>query len=143
MRSVPRNPAVRRGASRRGAFLIVAMVCLLLAGLLLSSVLKLAVLQEQQLGFEKSRLQAAWLAESGLERAAARLAQEPGYSGETWKISAARLGGADAAVVVIRVQQTKTEESRRAIVVEATYPAEGPHHARLTGDAIVSVSKES
>jgi Tfp pilus assembly protein PilX len=132
-----------RRAPRRGAFIIVVVVCLVLAGMLLASLLKMALLHERQLGYEQARLQAAWLADSGLERAASRLAVNGGYAGETWTIAAAELGGPEGAVVVIHVQKDETQDERRAIVVEAAYPAQGPHQARLTRHTTITVSKES
>jgi Tfp pilus assembly protein PilX len=133
----------RRIAPRRGAFIVVVVVCLALAGMILASLLKMALLHERQLGYEQARLQAAWLADSGLDRAAIRLAGKPDYAGETWNIAAAQLGGPEGAVVVIRVQKDETRNERRAIVVEAVYPAQGPHQARLTRQATIILSKES
>jgi len=128
--------------SRRGAFTVVVLICLLVAGMLLASLLKLALLQNRQAGYEQARLQAAWLAVSGLDRAASRLALEPSYAGETWSIESARFGGSDGATVVIRVEKTETAANRCTVVVEATYPAEGPHQARLTRQATLSIPKE-
>ncbi len=132
----------RTAPGRRGAFLVVVMVCLLVAGMLVGSLLKLALLQDRQLNYEQARLQAAWLADAGLDRAAGRLGREPDYAGEAWEIDAAQLGGPDAAVVVIRVQKAEANPPRRTITVEALFPSEGPHQARLTRQATITVSKE-
>ena len=51
----------------------------------------------------EQRLQAEWLAESALQRAAARLSAKSDYSGEVWNISATELGGADAGRVEIKI----------------------------------------
>ena len=134
----PNEPA----ACRRGAFIIVVMVCLLVAGMLLGSLLKLALLQARQLECEQARQQAAWLADSGLDRAVARLASDPAYPGESWNIEAAQLGGSDAALVEIRVQQDETRDSHRAVVVAATFSADGPHPARITRQTTINLSKE-
>ncbi|MGE5191606.1 MAG: hypothetical protein ACM3U2_03835 [Deltaproteobacteria bacterium] len=137
------SPRAQHAGSRRGAFIVVVMVCLLVAGMLVASLLKLALLQDRQLVYEQARLQAAWLAEAGLDRAAGRLAREPAYAGETWDIDADQLGGGDAAAVVIRVQIEETRPQQRTIVVEAHFPAEGPYQARLTRETTVILSKES
>jgi Tfp pilus assembly protein PilX len=129
--------------SRRGAFMIIILVCLMVAGIILGSLLRLALLQSRQLGSEQMRVQAEWLADSGLERAGARLARDGGYAGETWTIEPGRLGGADGAVVVIRVENIQNQASNRSVVVEAVFPAEGPQQARRTRQAKVAVSKES
>ncbi len=128
---------------RRGAFLVVVMICLLVAGMLTGSLMQLVLLQDRQLKYEQARLQAAWLVEAGLDRAAGRLTREPAYAGESWEIDAARLGGADAGVVVIRVENEESETPQRTIVVEARFPAQGPHQARLTRQVTITLSKES
>jgi Tfp pilus assembly protein PilX len=129
--------------SRRGAFTVIVLICLLVSGMLLATLLRLALQQNRQAGYEQARLQAAWLAVSGLDRAADRLALEPDYAGETWTIEPASLGGRSAGTVVIRVEKAEADSDRRTVVVEAVYPAEGPHQARLTRQATFSIPKES
>lgn len=129
--------------SRRGAFMIVILVCLMVAGILLGSLLRLALLQSRQLGSEQMRLQAEWLADSGLERAGARLARDASYSGETWTIEPTRLGGTDGAAVIIRVENIQEQANNRSVVVEAAYPAEGPQQARRTRQAKFAVTRKS
>jgi Tfp pilus assembly protein PilX len=141
-RPKPERPRARQRASRRGAFLVVVLVCLLVTGMLAGSLLKLVLLQDRQLCYEQSRLQAAWLAESGLDRASSRLGSDPSYRGETWEIDAARLGGAEAAVVAIRVTNEENRDTQRTVIVEAHFPAEGPHPARLTRQARITLAKE-
>ena len=123
--------------------MIVILVCLMVAGILLGSLLRLALLQSRQLGSEQLCLQAEWLADSGLERAGARLARDAAYAGETWTIEPARLGGAGGAVVVIRVENIQDQASNRSVVVEAVYPAEGPQQARRTRQAKIAVTRGS
>ena len=127
---------------RRGAFTVVVLICLLLSAMLLASLLKLALLQDGQSACIQMRLQAGWLADSGLERAAARLAADPAYAGETWTIDADRLGGPDAAVVVIRVERNESQTQRRLVVIEAVYPAEGTQQARLTRQTTITLAQE-
>jgi hypothetical protein len=140
----PRPPSRGRNGPRRGAFTVVVLISLLVGGMLLVSLLKLALLQQRQLRNEQSRLQATWLAVSGLDRAAGRLALDAAYTGETWKVEPASLGGGDAASVVIRVEKSADSSANgRTVVVEAVYPAEGPHQARLTRKATITISRES
>jgi Tfp pilus assembly protein PilX len=133
----------KRAGSRRGAFTVVVLVALLVAGMLVASLLRMALLQDRQLGYEQFRLQATWLAESGLERAVSRSFAEPDYAGETWRLEPDQLGGAAAATVVIRLEKTETKTGQRTIIVEAAFPSEGPHQARLTREVTVIISKES
>lgn len=99
------SPGVRRDESRarRGAVLVAVMICLLLISLLTASLVANVAAQRRQLRQEEQNLQAEWLAESALELAAARLAGEAAYAGETWNVAAEDLGGAQAATVTIRV----------------------------------------
>jgi|SRR5579872_6607716 len=140
MKRILTRPPSHRAATRRGAFAIVVLICLVVAGTIVASLLKMALLHDRQLSSEQNRLQAAWLADSGLDRAANRLAREAGYTGETWKIDPAQLGGVDAALVTIRVQKSEADAANRTIVVEAAYPAEGPNHVRVTRQAEVAVT---
>jgi len=127
---------------RHGGFAVVVLVCLLVAGMVLASLVKLAMLQDRQSGRDQWRLQAGWLADSGINRAASRLAGNPDYAGETWEVGSDRLGG-DGATVVIRVQNDKGGGRRRLVTAEAVFPAAGPEQARQTRQLFVSLSEES
>jgi hypothetical protein len=120
----------------------VVLVTLLVSTMVLASLLKLALLHDGQSGHVLLRVQTAWLAESGLERAAERLAADPAYAGETWKIAADRLGGLDAAAVVIRVKKDDSQTDRRLVEVEASYPSEGTPQARLTRQTTITLAQE-
>lgn len=109
---------------RHGSVLVVAMVALLLTSLILGSLLRMASLQHRQLRSEQDLLQADWLAESALDRAAARLASEPSYSGETWNIPAREIGGRSAGRVTISVKQSADQPTERSVLVSAVYPFE-------------------
>jgi hypothetical protein len=139
---IPRHADARVGRARRGAFTVVVLVCLLVSAMVLGSLLKMAWLHDGQLRRVQMRLQANWLAESGLDRAAARLAVDPAYTGETWTIDALRLGGPDKAAVVIRVEQDESQSQRRKVVAEAAYPAEARQQARLTRHMTITLAQE-
>jgi hypothetical protein len=87
-------------------------------------------------------VQAQWLAEAGLERAAARLAGQPGYSGETWTIPAGQLGGNVGAVVRIRVESVARPPARRRVAVEADYPDDPLHRSRCTKEIVLEERHE-
>lgn len=139
MKCLSIDRSLRSASSRRGAFMVVVLVCLLVAGMLMASLLKVALLQDRQVGYEQARLQAAWLADSGIARATGRLVVEPAYVGETWNIEPADLGGQQAAVVVITVQKDDGNPELQTIVVEAVYPSNELHHARLTRHKTIGV----
>jgi len=131
---------------RRGAVLIVVLACLAVALLVMASLVRMAVLQRNQMQVGARQLQARWLAESALERAAARLAADPKYSGETWSLPAGALGGRDGAVVKIEVVKIEVETAagqpaRRLVRVQADYP-DHPHlRVRHTRQLAVEIPK--
>lgn len=132
---------VARTDSRTGAFMIVAMVCLVLASALLGTLLKMASLGRSQTKIEAAGLQAEWLAESGIERAASKLANDPDYQGERWNVSAEEFGGHYAGRVVIEI--APAESGRKAIRVTAQYPADQTPSARRSKRVVISLPRSA
>jgi type II secretory pathway component PulK len=126
------NPTSTADVSRRGAVMLYALVCLMLLSLIGASLLKLATAQRHQVRREQSRMQAAWLAEAGIERAVALLADDADYAGETWELSADDIGGADAASVQIEVVTTEADSRQRTVAVTAEYPNDADRRARVS-----------
>ena len=81
---------------RRGAVLIVVLVCLAVAAAISVVVVRQIAMERHGVQMNQRGLQASWLAEAGVERAAARLAADPKYAGETWIISAKELAADDS-----------------------------------------------
>ena len=121
--------------TRRGAVALTVIVLLILIGILCGALVRGAAAGREQLRQEERRAQADWLAEAGLERAAAKLAGAGDYRGETWRVPAAELGGSWEGVVQIRVE---ADGGRHRVRAEATYPADSPRGARRTKRAIVT-----
>jgi Tfp pilus assembly protein PilX len=147
-----RRPGTLRARSRqRGITLILVMACLFVVAIVGMSLLRNAELQHRQIRQQYFRMQALWLAEAGTQRAAEQLRRQPEYDGETWKVSAAELGGKFAGVVTIRLERfspagplnpalptaeagasqrsgepskEQAAETPRQVVIEARYPAE-------------------
>lgn len=115
------------------------LVGMAVATMIFLSVLKLIAVQRQSLELQGRQMQAGWLAESAVRRAAARLAAEAGYRGETWNISAQDMGGRDGATIAIRVDDVPGKPDRRAVHVQADYPADPYQRARQGRDAIVQL----
>ncbi len=124
---------------RRGMALIVVLVCLIVAAALAAALLQMALAEHQAQVRQGRELEAAWLAESGLERAAARLAADADYPGETWTIPAADLGGPHGAAVRIAVEPVPDRPDLRQVAVEADYPDHPHFRARRTRQATLSV----
>ena len=86
--------------------------------------------EHRQLRDHDDRLQAMWLAESGLQRASVRLAGSADYTGETWVVSAESLGGDRDGRVEICVEPVADEPNARRVHVTADYPAESEYRKR-------------
>ena len=129
------------GAARRSAVLIVVLVCLAIAAAMGVVLVKLAATGRQSMQAQGWRMQAQWLAESGLERAAARLAADPKYSNETWTIAAEELGGDAGGVVRIRAEAVADQPNRRLVSVEADYPDDPQHRVRCNKQIVVDVHR--
>ncbi|MBN2475806.1 MAG: hypothetical protein JXB62_14435 [Pirellulales bacterium] len=106
---------------------MVAIACLVIVSALLVSAVKLVALGRKATDVHSWRIQAGWLAESGLERAAARLAADAAYAGETWTLSAEQLGGRSGATVEITLESVADRPDQRLVRVQANYP-DHPHH---------------
>jgi Tfp pilus assembly protein PilX len=113
---------MNRGCFQRrrcGAILVVVLVCLIVAAALSVVVVRQAAMERHAVQINQRNLQALWLAEAGIERAAARLAADPKYAGETWNISAKELAADDNAMVRIQVETIAGRPEWRSVRVEA------------------------
>ena len=108
--------------SRRGAVLVIVMICLLIVSLLMASLLKSALLQRRQTMKEQFRVQAEWILESALERAALQRLKNPEYQGEVWKISSADLGTRYSGSAKITLKATGVGDSLISIQARVKYP---------------------
>jgi hypothetical protein len=143
MRHYQRKSNTQQPANRRrGSVMVGAAVCLLLATVLLASALKLANTGRRQVRRDQLQLQANWLAEAGLERAASRLDTEAGYQGEIWKIAADDLDGQHAGEVLIKMSPEGNVEGARVVIVEARYPVGTTLSAKKTRRSRISVGTE-
>ena len=133
--------AVATLGRRRGVVLILAMVCLGATVLMLTALLRTAVSERRALVVRARALQADWLAESGLERAVARLSLDPDYAGEDWVLEADRLGGRDAATVKIAIETVRDRPNRRQVRVDASYPTGKTLRATRTRETIIDIGR--
>jgi len=131
-----------RHAARRGAVLVMTLVCLALATLIGGVLLRWVVMEHKLLTTRADESQARWLAEAGLERAAARLAGDTGYAGETWQIAADELPSGHAGRVELRIEAVEDQPRRRSIVAEAVYPADTGLAARVRKQIIYQLPQE-
>ena len=131
----------QRSRHRRAAVLILVVAVMGIAAVLLAVWVQSAVRGHKQLQLRVDELQALWLVEAGLERAAAHLAQSPDYDGERWDIAADQLGASDGAVVTIEVERTAEDSDRRLIHVQADYPPGTERRARHTKNILLDLTK--
>lgn len=117
---------------RRGAVLVVALICVMLATAILGSVLQITLSCRRQVRQQARAVQSAWLAEAGVERAAAQLRVDPAYTGETWNIPAEQLGGPDGGAVTITVAEKSADSGPQIITVRADYPSGQTLRVRTT-----------
>ena len=116
---------------RRGLALLIVLAAIGLASALGMSLLKLTMAQRQQAEQEQFHAQARWLAESGVNEAAAMLKADPKFTSRSWPVSAKELGGRHAANVGIEVQPVENAPQRRQVTVIADMPAESEQRARV------------
>jgi type II secretory pathway component PulK len=143
----------RAAKPSRGMTVVAVLVCLIIVTLISGAVLKVGLAHRELARFSERRLQAEWLAQSGVERAAARLADDRDYTGETWAISASDLGQSNrapagteadqersaAAIVAITVERVPGSAARRRIKVQADYPREVPRRSRHTKELTIDL----
>ncbi len=95
----PNNPT-----RKRPGYSIVAVLALMaLAGGLFVNWTRSTLSQDRQTRVAHEHAQAEWLASAAVSRAAARLAQDPEYQGETWRLTPDDLGQNYAAQVSISI----------------------------------------
>jgi hypothetical protein len=123
---------IKQPQRRRGAVSIWAMVCLVFVTAISASLGRVALLGSRQMVQERRYSQAEWLAQSGWSLAMAQLTRNSDYTGETWDVSAADLGGADAGRVKIEVTPSETSTETRQVQVVAGFPVESDRRTQVS-----------
>ncbi len=106
---------------RRGAGLIVALTTLLVVMLMTGTIVQALVSEIRQTRRNASELQAHWLADAALARAAAQIRADVAYSGETWQVAIAD-DESDVGVAEIRVERLSDEPTSVRLLIETRYP---------------------
>jgi type II secretory pathway pseudopilin PulG len=102
----------------------IVMVGLLVVALIGAAMAHTVLLQRRWARHWEQEQQAAWLADSALQRAQTRLASEGDYTGETWNVSVDQLQTGFSGVAIIRVEPG---DGAKRIVIEVTYPVHPVH----------------
>jgi len=137
MRRTGANKSIGR---RQGFVLVLVLIVLGVAAALVMNWMKGVAAQRRHDRQADRRLQADWLAESALARAANRLAANADYKEETWKLSAADLSGSEGGVVEIHVAAVPGDVKRRSVQVTADYPADSPWRERRSKQIVVELA---
>ena len=121
------------------------LVLLLVIALIAASMLRVAVTYRDRTRSQERAMQSELLADAGVDRAYARLAEDPSYRGERWDIPAEALGLAatgpgagPAAVVRIRVESDSPGGASRMLRVQADYPPDEPRRVRSSREIALS-----
>jgi Tfp pilus assembly protein PilX len=123
----------------RGMILIVVLACLAVFGVLLITGVKLALSAQRVARSGEWSVQARCLADSALNRAAAKLSADADYAGETWRLSAEELGGEDAGIVKIEVKTLPDQANRRLVHIEADYPDDPQDRVRYVKETSIEL----
>lgn len=127
----------------RGSVVVAVVVCLVAITTICGALLRVGLAERRTLRAEEHRLQAEWLAESGIARAAARLAASNDYAGETWEVPAELMGGASPGLVKIVVTAVESEPRDRLVIVQADYPSGTDRRSRLSKRIIVEQASQT
>jgi type II secretory pathway component PulK len=121
--------------------MVMAMVTMAVVAAMAVQVAVSLVATHRQTRRYHDELQAAWLAESALDRAAARLADDEKYEGETWQPVVAGESEEEAGKVEIAVETT---DGGRRITARAHWPDVEVHRVLVERERIVpSPEKET
>ena len=131
-------PRRRLGRRPRGFVMVAAIVCLSIAAALMVGVGRMAVASRGAAEARQWRAQACWLADSALDRAAARLRADAQYAGETWEPPAEAFGARGGAAR-IEVEPVAGRANARRVRIAADYPNDPKHRARKTLYAIIDL----
>jgi len=137
----------------RGMTVVAVLVCLVIVTLISGAILKASAARRLLTINQEHRLQAEWLAESGAQRAVARLTRERDYTGETWSLglddlvqnqrgpTAKETAGSDktAARITITVESVPAEANRRRVHIQADYPLDEPRRARHSKEIMIDL----
>jgi hypothetical protein len=112
------------------AMISVLVILMILGGFSLTLARTLAS-KRRILRNEEQRIQAEWLAEAGIERAAARWKATGEATAETWMIPPEELGGRGGGKVTIAFDPPMPESKSRHVRITAEYPVDEASQALI------------
>jgi len=106
---------------RRGSVFPVFVISLLLVSATGAALIRSVLTQRALIRSDELRLQTEWLIQSGAAKAAAKLAADPGYPGETWTIPPDQLRKTYAASIQIEVKRPRQDAGERGTSTAVPY----------------------
>jgi len=128
---------------RDGLVLMAVMVFLAAIAIVGGVILKVALAEREQARNQEVRLQAEWLVESAVERAAARLREHTEYAGEVWTVPAGKLARGCDCVANIIVDPIEGQPRLRRVRVRVDLSRDSVRVARQSKDVTVEVNPQS
>jgi Tfp pilus assembly protein PilV len=138
--SLSPQPSPKGRGRNKGSGLVVALVTLLVVTSIMGSIMHALLSELRQTRQTIHEVQAQWLADAAVARAASRLVRDRDYAGETWQIDLPRSSsspGERRGSATIQVERGEGAETAR-IKVHVNYPEESPR--RVSAERAVSVS---
>lgn len=130
---------------RRGTTIIIVIALFAVAMTMTGVWIRTVLGSRRQMVLWHEQTRAAWLADAGLRRAAARLrSKHAGYRGELWHLDADLIGGSHDGEVAIRIEPADVSSGARMqelpddnmpgfrIIATADYPAGDTRRVRIT-----------
>jgi hypothetical protein len=111
---------------RRGVAVIIIIAVLAMTMAFAGVWARRIVMERRAARSAEEQQQARWLAEAGVRRAAARLAADPAYVGETWLIDPAEIDRPSFAEIEIVVEPGDSATAAATLVAKARYPRDKP-----------------
>lgn len=148
--TISQSQEPRTAQSRRGSIFPIFLISLILVAATAAVLVRTTLAQRSLVRTEELRLQADWLVHSAAARAAANLASDPAYPGETWPVLAGELEqkhGATVEIAVSTIDDNPTRrdlspKSNRQVDITVNYPPEGNPRVRLSRKVFVKVAGE-
>lgn len=127
---------------RQGSVFPILLISLLLVSATAAVLVKTTLTQRSIVRSEELRLQADWLVHSATARAAAALAADATWTGETWQIPADQLGQSHGATVDIAISLSDQNPNRHQADITVNYPSQGEHRVRLSRRVLIKPVEE-
>ena len=121
-----RRRLLPRLCERRGMGLIPVIAVFAIAITICAVWTKFSIRQQLDQRMSEDRIQASWLADAAVRRGAALRTLDPEFDGETWEISAEKIGRPSAASVTIHVEPIEESLGDVRITARASYPQNRP-----------------